>query len=62
MRGTVGQQRADRAFYIQWGSSAMQVAKAKFKGAFILWRWAQAFPPSRFKHYGGYAIVAPLGH
>ena len=28
MRSTVGQQRPDRAFYIQWGSSAMQVTKA----------------------------------
>ena len=36
MRGAVGQQRADCAFYIQWGKSTMQMAKAEFERALVL--------------------------
>ena len=62
MRSAIGQQCADRAFFIQWGAAAMQVAQAYFKGTLVLGRRAQALPLRRFKHYGGYAVGAPLGH
>ena len=59
MRGTIGQQRADSACYIQRCVTTMQMAKAQLKCTLVFqWR-SQTFAPDGFQNNRGY-IIAPL--